>query len=1019
MRTRETVRVTEDERGEHDIGEDSTLLGPGAADVERATGEEDSMPPVSEGTVDVPGMPVPGLGGAVHEVERQRVMHALFSTSSAAFELGRYVIAGTLGHGGMGVVFKAVDPELDRLVALKVLHTELDERHTTRLRREAQALAKLSHPNVVQVYEVGEADDRTFVAMELVKGRTLREWMRQEPRPTWRECVAVFLQVGEGLAAAHDRGLVHRDFKPGNAILDEEGRARVLDFGLARQADDDEEDPPSVQAARTKKQQAVALDVSLTKTGAVLGTPAYMPPEQMKGEEADARSDQFSFCGALWEAVYGERPFEGSSMAALMVSMMTGEVRPTPKGSTVPGTLRAVMQRGLALEPAERWPSMEVLLGELRRLLAPRRWRWLGGGLALGLAGLGTALAAPEFLAMQERRSGAQAQLEGIWDDARRQDLKAAVLGTKLSYAESTWERIEPQLDEYADAWVGKHTEVCEATTVRQEQTEDAMTLRMSCLRERRVALRATVKVLADADADTKTVENAVKLVTGLPDLGRCDDVERLAQQRQQVPPPDDPDVAEQVDQLRDRLAEVKAMQAAGQYADALVRVEFVLQRAEELDFAPLRVEAEAQQGGLLLLNGQYDEAERVLMQAHARAIALGHELMVLDVTRSLSFVVGVRLSRPDEGLVWGRTAVSLAEHMGRDAARVGSLLDLGSVLGEQGKHEEAKRHFQRALQMSEETFGDEHPRVGRALNNLASTLDILGAYAEAELHHERALHIWEKALGANHPHVAISLSGLAIVVYSQGKQDEAELHLRRASKIWERALGPEHPDVAMSLHNLGVVLGGRDKYEEATIELRRALQIRQKALGDDHPLTISTLSALGGVEQSQGNYEEARIHHERALRVGEETLGADHPELIASLDNLGLLFLEQGRLEEAKAHLHRSVLIHQKAFGEDHPEIAYSLVSLAAVALAQHDATIAREYAERAVSVREDGAVAPELIAEARFVLAQALWNDETERPRARALAERAREVLAEHGKDAEGALAEADAWLAEHPVR
>ena len=253
-----------------------------------------------------------------------------------------------VARGGMGTVVEAFDHTLDRHVAIKLLHRTLDEQHTQRLLREARALAKLSHPHVVQVYEVGELDGRAFIVMELVRGRTLREWIRREPRPRWRECVRVFLQVGEGLAAAHARDLVHRDFKPGNAILDEEGRARVLDFGLARLADGGE--PGDEQLATTPEGLDAAADesmASLTRTGAVLGTPGYMPPEQMLGVEADARSDQFSFCVSLYEALYGERPYEGNTMAALMLSMRAGRVRPPPKGREVPGRLRqAVLQLG-------------------------------------------------------------------------------------------------------------------------------------------------------------------------------------------------------------------------------------------------------------------------------------------------------------------------------------------------------------------------------------------------------------------------------------------------------------------------------------------------------------------------------------------------------------------------------------------------------------------------------------------------------------------------------------------------
>ncbi|MCA9706123.1 MAG: serine/threonine protein kinase, partial [Myxococcales bacterium] len=388
----------------------------------------------------------PGRAGGTLDagdaVEQARAYDTIFRRAAEPRQLGRYVVLDVLGQGGMGVVLRAYDRELDRPVALKVLHREIDQRHTQRLRREAQAMAKLSHPNVVQVYEVGEIEGRAFVAMELCKGTTVRQWIDREPRPGWRGCVELFLHLGAGLVAAHEQGLVHRDFKPGNAIVDDKGRARVLDFGLARLGGHEDDEGGSGVAEELVRSDRVAapLETSLTKTGAVLGTPAYMPPEQMCGLDADARSDEFSFCVALYEAVYGERPYEGSSMMALLVSMQAGAVRPAPKGSDVPVALRKLLLRGLAVNPAERWPSMEALLEELRRIANPRRWRWMALGVTVGLLAVGGGLSTTRALEWLNRCTGAREQLEGAWDEARRQEVKAAIVGTGLSYAPGTWE---------------------------------------------------------------------------------------------------------------------------------------------------------------------------------------------------------------------------------------------------------------------------------------------------------------------------------------------------------------------------------------------------------------------------------------------------------------------------------------------------------------------------------------------------------------------------------------------------
>ncbi|MEX1363672.1 MAG: protein kinase, partial [Nannocystaceae bacterium] len=313
--------------------------------------------------------------------------------------VGPYVINDTLGKGGMGCVYRAFDRRLNRQVAIKVLHGDLGRSEQQRLVREAQAMAQLGHPNVVQVHEVGEHEGRAFVVMEMVEGQTLSTWQRSEPRPDWRACVQVYLQAGAGLAAAHEQGLVHRDFKPSNALVDERGRVRVLDFGLVGTSLS-LDDGPTVDdgLSRGEPRSFESLDwVSerLTQTGAVMGTPAYMSPEQIRGEEVDARSDQFSFCVSLYEAVYGQRPFVGKDLGMLACAVRDGRLAPVESDTRVPARLAAALLRGLAYEPSERWSSMEALLAELRRQVTPPRVRrWvasvgLGGAALAGMLALG------------------------------------------------------------------------------------------------------------------------------------------------------------------------------------------------------------------------------------------------------------------------------------------------------------------------------------------------------------------------------------------------------------------------------------------------------------------------------------------------------------------------------------------------------------------------------------------------------------------------------------------------------
>ena len=291
-----------------------------------------------------------------HDALAMAVMQAnLFG--AAPVKVGRFTVQGRLGAGGMGVVYAAHDELLDREVALKLLHrARLAGGGDDRLLREAQAMARLSHPNIVSVFEVGEHAGQLFIAMEFVRGQTLGAWLADRSR-TWPDVLRVLLAAGRGLAAAHHAGIVHRDFKPHNTLVGADGSVKVADFGLARSDDAAAE----ADAASTQRMRLA----SLTRQGAVVGTPAYMAPEQHAGRRSDECSDQFSFCVTAWQALYGSHPFPSGSLAELLAAVAADEVRPPPPGSKVPTWLRRALVRGLAADPARRWPTMTVLLTAL------------------------------------------------------------------------------------------------------------------------------------------------------------------------------------------------------------------------------------------------------------------------------------------------------------------------------------------------------------------------------------------------------------------------------------------------------------------------------------------------------------------------------------------------------------------------------------------------------------------------------------------------------------------------------
>ncbi len=309
--------------------------------------------------------------------------------------IGRFNVLHKLGEGGMGVVYAAHDQDLDRHVAIKLLRTTDGDLGPARARllREARAMAKLSHPNVITIYDVGTVDDRIFIAMELVKGTTLRRWLAAKPR-TWRGVVERFSEAGRGLAAAHGAGLIHRDFKPDNVLVGDDGRVRVVDFGLARRVDleDTEPTPPSPDLA-------VETTDRLTLTGAVMGTPAYMAPEQWRGLTVDHRTDQFAFAVALWEALFGVRPFGSGTVHVIVTHVLAGEIASPPEDRPVPTWLRRVLERALSTEPDDRFWSMDELLFVLSRLNRD------ADDLALPPAETAIAITTPLFARRYELRS--------------------------------------------------------------------------------------------------------------------------------------------------------------------------------------------------------------------------------------------------------------------------------------------------------------------------------------------------------------------------------------------------------------------------------------------------------------------------------------------------------------------------------------------------------------------------------------------------------------------------------------
>ncbi|HWB73691.1 MAG TPA: serine/threonine-protein kinase, partial [Nannocystaceae bacterium] len=442
--------------------------------------------------------------------------------------VGRYTVLDRIGAGGMGVVYAAFDPELDRRIALKVLHPggsgsvgTTDGRN--RLLREAQAMAKLHHPNVITVHDVGTLGDRVFVAMEFVDGHTLREWLKQGVRE-WPEIVDVFVRAGRGLAAAHAAGLVHRDFKPDNVLVGNDGRVLVMDFGLARQAGT----PALLDGSSGSRLVPVppVSDTSLTRTGAVLGTPAYMAPEQHAGGSIGAAVDQFSFCVALYEALWGDRPFAGNSVASLAIAVLEGKPKLPPKDSDVPSWLFTVISRGLAVEANDRFPSMDVLLAELQRDPPKTGRPAVAIGVAIGVAAM---IVAAYLLSRPDPTASCRAELDGIGpllDDASVGAIDGAFGATGLDYASMSLQSTKRELSALDSSWRSSWIALCEASRARPG-TATAFAGSWRCLEDLRAEAGALLGELGHAGAPE--VQRAVAAAQQLPSPEHCTRVGPLA----------------------------------------------------------------------------------------------------------------------------------------------------------------------------------------------------------------------------------------------------------------------------------------------------------------------------------------------------------------------------------------------------------------------------------------------------------------------------------------------------------
>jgi tetratricopeptide (TPR) repeat protein/predicted Ser/Thr protein kinase len=762
--------------------------------------------------------------------------------------IGRYTILALVGRGGMGAVYAAYDPELDRKIALKLLRARSsDRRSRSRLLREAKAIAKLSHPNVVVVHDAGTFDERVFIAMEFVEGRTLKEWLAEAPR-TRREILDVFVSAARGLHAAHTAGLVHRDFKPQNVMVSVTGAVRVMDFGLAREVDADGHAPgeAALEAGAEPLPMSAASssrtsdgDLTFTRTGELVGTPLYMAPEQFMAARTDARTDQFSFCVALHQALFRAHPFAGDSIDVLVARVLTADVQPPPAKHDVPTWLRRVLLRGLAVAPAARWPSMAALIEALERDPARARRRW---GAAAGLALL--VGAATITLVRGPRRAeslcrGGPARLAGLWEPAgpagtprpRRDALAAAFEHAGGAQARETWTRVEGALDRYASRWLGMYRDACEATHARGEQSSETLDLRMGCLDERRDDLRALTDVLATADGTA--IANAVDAVNALPSVDRCGDVKLL---REPVDSPRDEATRTRAQEIRARLATAKMLHLTGKQDEAVRLVRGLIVEARALGYRSLLAEALDDEAEIQEGSDFQPEVLDVLSESVYTALTVKRDDVAARAAALLATNVGYYLGRREEGWRWARLSGALLDRLGpgQDLLRSWLLHDEGNLKMGAHDYEGALALFRGAVALKEKILPPDHPDIAISMTAIAETLHRMGKDLEALTITQRAVELDVRAYGPESTNLARTLSNEGEYLVALGRAQEAETAFERSLAQFGKTTGPESPLLAYPLTGLAEARLALGRPAEAAPLLEHALRLRATAAPDD-----------------------------------------------------------------------------------------------------------------------------------------------------------------------------------------
>ncbi len=794
--------------------------------------------------------------------------------------VGRYVLVDVLGQGAMGIVFTGYDPALHRKAAIKLLHVGASDESghaQERLLREAQAMARLSHPNVVTIYEVGQVDEAVYLAMELVLGDTLGVWL-EAPERSLLQVQDAFGQAALGLQAAHEAGLVHRDFKPDNVLVSESGRVQVTDFGLAR-GDDSMAEATRENSVVTETVDIDKLSETITQAGTILGTPLYMAPEQLRGGIATALSDQYAFCVTYYEALYGRRPFSGSNIPELLSSALDDEVTASGAQYSIPNKLHAILVRGLAPQEQDRFASMAELSLALATLNRPKRRGLIGAGVALGIVGiLGgyTVIAGRNTHLGVAPCQGADALFEQSWTAELRAQMKTALAGPQKDESHLAMSVLS-EFGRWREEWVFQHRTTCEATRVSGEQSESLLDLKMNCLARG----LASFSVLSSEVATLQkgSVVDAADLVNALPDISMCLDSESLGSRT-----PPKAEEREEVANIEGGIDQVSALLAIGKYAQADKRAAELHQRALSLGYEPLIGNTALISARVKRELGALKDAQGLIDRAILSAIRSGSD-RDLSIAWIEAVSIGGEVGAYSEALKQGKLARASLERI-PGSLRLQSTLNnnIGVIFYHQQEWDKARASLEKNLALRTILFGPDDTRTARSHTNLGNLERATGHYAAALSHHERAFEIDRIALGDTHPVL--------------GRHLHNQAGVRRMMK---------QPQLAVETYI-------------------RALSIKTKAYGEVHPEVALTQNSLGLLYSEEGDAASAEHFHRAALQAYG---GEEHPDRGLSLYGLGRLQVKAGQMELAIANLGKAHEIFKRSFSSGDTRVVAALSAL------------------------------------------------------------------------------------------